>query len=183
MAFSGCRSALLVLVTVISGCASDRLAGPAATVSADVKSLQGELTNYQDRVGRWQSASTVRTTAYTTTMGITDAYTRQMQAQWALEGNTDASSLFVTLQGQGANAVAAWNSAAPTAAASSPAADPPSVKVVAVVSILDQLAKPAGARADTVSGYNYVQGMAKDLNLAKAQAASAPVAASAAKGK
>src|SRR5580658_6319297 len=86
-----------VLFGVIAGCASDRIAGPAATIDTEIRGLLANVTALTEFASIQNTAAVQAGVTYQR-MGVGfDAETAQLQAQWALAGNAAASRSLAAL--------------------------------------------------------------------------------------
>jgi hypothetical protein len=163
----------LGLVTVLTGCAADRISTPAKAIGNDVATFQGSLSKLQDNLNHEQDdeRGTIAGTAARRDLAV--AATKQMQVEWMIANAKSGTDIFVPLQSQGKNEVT------PLLATATSAAPPGSIsfpidKLGSVVTTMDQLSKGQSSQAGLEFLVNYGIAVNKQLKTIEDQAKAKP---------
>jgi hypothetical protein len=127
----------------LAGCASNGVRGPAATISSEVTSFRGSLSDFQTQENVDLATESDRTTGDTIRANAATEATSRLQVQWALVNAKSVTDAFTTLQDQGrAEAALAL---APTPSSAPPKVSLPLDKLAHVVTVTKALTQPRTA--------------------------------------
>ena len=181
------RFAWVLAAAVVAGCASDRIAGPAATIETEVNALKGDVGQFSSQSTAGQATSNSDAATFNEMRTAFDTSTAMLQAQWTISGESANSRTLTQLDAlAGASTVASTSAptlAAAPAAAGGPSAGGPSKPTDPVASltqvgqILQSLSKPGNTKADFESGASFVVATGQKLKADQAQVASGAAAA------
>ncbi len=136
----------LGFVTVLAGCAADRIGAPAKSIGSSVTTFQGYLSTFQDSLADEQDFERATIASTTAERDLDVAWTKQMQVEWMIASAKRGSDIFTMLQSQGKDEVAPL--LAPTTSAAPPAPiSLPVDKLVTVATTMKQLSKGQSTKA------------------------------------
>jgi Sec-independent protein translocase protein TatA len=137
--------AILGLITVLTGCAANRIGAPAKTLGASVATFQGRLSRFQDALKYEQDDERASIAETVAQRDYDIAWTKQLQAEWTIATAKPGTDMFSLLQSQGKDEVALL--LAPTTSAALPASLLPIDKLAIVATTMKQISKGHGTKA------------------------------------
>src|SRR5216683_60161 len=90
----------LGFVTVLAGCAADRIGAPAKSIGSSVTTFQGYLSTFQDSLADEQDFERATIAITTAERDLDVAWTKQMQVEWMIASAKRGSDIFTMLQSQ-----------------------------------------------------------------------------------
>ena len=150
---------LVCSISLLAGCAADRINGSAKTIGTEVSKFQGELSSFQDGMKILQDDEQARIAGTNTRRDFAISSSRQLQVEWSITRAKSELEVFSALQSQGHDETARLTAPAVPASKSTPVTLPLG-KLGAVAATMDGISKPPGTKADLEFLLNY----AKDVN-------------------
>ncbi|WP_071336118.1 hypothetical protein [Burkholderia contaminans] len=176
----------VLVAAAVAGCASDRIAGPAANIDTEIKALSDDVGRFTDQAKDSRATSNSDIASFNQMRGSFDAATAMLQAQWTIAGHSASARTLAQLDSLAGTPTAASTSSQALAAATS-ASSPvtggtskpanPVGSLAQVDQILQALSKPGSTKADFEAGASFVVATRQKLKADQAQTASAPGAA------
>jgi hypothetical protein len=136
----------LGVMTVLIGCAENRIGAPAKTIGDSVATFQGYLSKFQDALGEEQDYQRLSIAGTTASRDLDLAWTQQLQVEWTIASAERGTNIFSLLQSEGKDEVTHL------LAPASPAAPPASLslavdKLVIVATTMKQISHGQSTKA------------------------------------
>jgi Sec-independent protein translocase protein TatA len=150
----------LGVVTVLTGCAANRIGAPAKTIGGSVATFQEYLSKFQDTLTEEQAYQRLSIAGSTASRDLDLAWTKQLQAEWTIASAKRGTDMFSLLQSQGKDEVTPL--LAPATSATPPASiSLPVDKLVIVATTMKQISKGQSTKASFEDLVNSIQNQAK----------------------
>lgn len=154
--------AFVATAVFCAGCASDRVVQPAKVIATEVLGLQADLARYQTQLGNLQSAEVESASANDIIAGLATGESQLKLTAWTVTQASTTMEAFSALQKEADAEIAVFVSG-PNVWSRPAVPTLPLDKLTAVSTIVSEMAKDPGTKADAQSLVDFAQQVNSDL--------------------